>query len=199
MSDSALAISTRCRLATESELTGAVTSSSWISSEARISAARARIARQSMPPQRVARRVAEEDVLGHGQLGEQQQLLEHGGDAGGLRLLRAAEVDLAPVDADRARVRPVDAGDDLDQRRLAGAVLAQQRMDLAGTDVEADVVQRPHAGERLAQALDRQHRRVRTSVFAALACIGPPWSELAAAATGRQCASVPFDAMGAPP
>ena len=43
------------------------------------------------------------------------------------------------VDADRARVRLVDAGQDLDQRALAGAVLADQRVDLAGAQVERHV------------------------------------------------------------
>ena len=45
-----------------------------------------------------------------------------------------------------AGVRSRRAGHDLDQRRFAGAVLAQQRMHLAGFDAEIDVVERPHAG-----------------------------------------------------
>lgn len=36
--------------------------------------------------------------------------------------------------------------------RLAGAVLAHERMDLAGHQLEADVAQRPHAGKVLAYA-----------------------------------------------
>ena len=50
----------------------------------------------------------------------------------------------------------VDAGDDLHQRRLAGAVLAHERMDGAGLEAELDVVQRHHAREFLADTLDRQ-------------------------------------------
>ena len=53
----------------------------------------------------------------------------------------------------------VDAGENLDQRRLAGAVLAEQRMDLAATDVEIDRVERQRAGEALGQAGDREQRR----------------------------------------
>ena len=45
-----------------------------------------------------------------------------------------------------------DAGEDPDQRRLAGAVLAEQRHDLAGGDREARLVERAHAGEGLGQA-----------------------------------------------
>ena len=107
------------------------------------------------------------------------------------------KLDLAAVDPDRARVRPVDAGDDLDQRRLAGAVLAQKRMHLAGMDVEADIVQRPHAGKRLAQAFDRQHRRPGFGTFSALRCIGPPCARASRAGPGRQCRAVPFDAARA--
>ena len=80
----------------------------------------------------VLRRVAEEDVLGDGQLGEEQQLLVDRGDAAVARLARGDRLELGVADADRAAVGRVDAGDDLDQRRLAGAVLAEQRMHLAG-------------------------------------------------------------------
>src|SRR5919204_343233 len=53
-------------------------------------------------------------------------------------------------------VRCAEAREHLDQRRLAGAVLADQRVDLAAVEREVDAVQRPRAGERLAQPADRQ-------------------------------------------
>ena len=59
-------------------------------------------------------------------------LLMDDADAGGDRLARAREMDRLAVEAQGSRVRPVDAGDDLDQRRLAGAVLAEKRVDRAG-------------------------------------------------------------------
>ena len=40
-----------------------------------------------------------------------------------------------------AGIGPVDAEDEVAQRRLAGAVLAEQAMDLAGGDVDRDVGQ----------------------------------------------------------
>jgi hypothetical protein len=46
----------------------------------------------------------------------------------------------------------------LDQRRLAGAILAQQGMHLALAHIERDAAQRPHAGERLDDAVEPQHR-----------------------------------------
>ena len=57
---------------------------------------------------------------------------------------------------DGADVRLVVAGEDLDDGRLAGAVLADEGMDLAGGDLEVDVVERPLSGERLAQPVDAQ-------------------------------------------
>ena len=59
------------------------------------------------------------------------------------------DFDLLAANADRARVRAVDAGEDLHQRRLAGAVLADQRVDLAGPEIEPGVVEGVDARERL--------------------------------------------------
>ena len=81
------------------------------------------------------------------------------------------EVDLAPVDADRAGVLAVDALQDLHQRRLAGAVAAGQRVHLARRDARS----RPRAGPTLlskalldAAHLHRgRHRSRRLAVAAA--------------------------------
>ena len=61
--------------------------------------------------------------------------------------------DFGAVDQDRALVARIDAGDDLAERRLAGAVLAEQRADLAGLDAHRDVVERAHAGKDFDRAL----------------------------------------------
>ena len=52
-------------------------------------------------------------------------------------------------------VRP---GEDLDQGRLAGAVLAEQAVHLTGADVEVDAVERPDAREGLDDAVHLQQR-----------------------------------------
>jgi len=109
--------------------------------------------------------MAEEDVLGHGELGEEQQLLIDGRDAAFGRLARGDGLQLGVADADRAAVGRVDAGDDLDQRRLAGAVLAEQRMHLAGVHVEVDVAQHPDAGEGLRDAAERQRPARRSELY----------------------------------
>ncbi len=95
-----------------------------------------------------ARGVAHEDVLGHGELRVEAQLLVHRGHAGGLGLVGAVEADLLAIDADGAAVRLVHARDDLDERGLAGPVLADEGMDLAGSDREVDVLERADTGER---------------------------------------------------
>ena len=62
-----------------------------------------------------------------------------------LAAIGSGKRDLAAVIADRALVGLDDAGDDLDQRRLAGAVLAEHGVDRALAAGEIDVLQRPHA------------------------------------------------------
>src|SRR5690606_39128864 len=72
------------------------------------------------------------------------QFLVYGGDSGGLGIARAVEwLALLLVHLQRALVRTVHAGDDLDQGRFAGAVLANQRVNLARQHVKA------YTGERL--------------------------------------------------
>ena len=58
----------------------------------------------------------------------------------------------------RARVGRVVGREQLDERRLARAVLAHERVDLTRRDVERDVVQRPRPGEGLREVPDLQHR-----------------------------------------
>ena len=69
------------------------------------------------------------------------------------------------VERDRARVGFVDAGQDLDQRRLAGAVLAEQRVDLAAPHVEIDVVERQRRGEALDEARSSSEQPARRRVL----------------------------------
>ena len=50
---------------------------------------------------------------------------------------------------DFAAIGLVDAGDDLDERRFAGAVFAEQGVDLAGIEGQRDVLQRLRGVEPL--------------------------------------------------
>ena len=110
-----------------------------------------RAARREKPNRRLL--VAEEDVLGDGQALDQVELLVDGGDAE--RPWRPAGGDSGrrlAVPRDPALVGLVDAGEHLDQGRLAGAVLAEQAVHLAGAHVEVDAAEGPDAGEALDDA-----------------------------------------------
>jgi len=78
--------------------------------------------------------------------------MEDGGDSGGLRLQRVLEVHRLTAQLDRARVGAVHAREDLHQRGLAGAVLADERVHLTRAHLDVDAVQHLVAQERLADA-----------------------------------------------
>ena len=54
--------------------------------------------------------------------------------------------DVVTSDRDRAFGQGDDSANDADQRRLAGAVRAQQRKNLATANIEVDALQSPQAG-----------------------------------------------------
>ena len=72
------------------------------------------------------------------------------------RLVDRAQLDRLAVEVDLPRVGLVVAAEDLDQRRLAGAVVAQQAEHLALVERQVDVAQRGHRAEALGHALDAQ-------------------------------------------
>ncbi len=88
-----------------------------------------------------------EDVLGHRKIGGERRLLVDDRDAARCRDPRVVALLRLAADQDLAGVARDLAGQDAHQRRLAGAILAEQRMDLAGLDVEVDGLQGPHPSE----------------------------------------------------
>jgi hypothetical protein len=64
-----------------------------------------------------------------------------------------------PIPRSIASVVPVEAVEDVHQRRLAGAVLAEESVHLAASQVEVDAVVRDHPGEALRDALQLENRR----------------------------------------
>ena len=78
------------------------------------------------------------------------------------RLAAAGEAkrDLAALEEHAALVGRDDAGHDLDQRRFAGAVLAEDGMDAAALDGELGLLQRPHAAIALGDAFHAEERIV---------------------------------------
>src|SRR5699024_2947286 len=94
----------------------------------------------------------------------------HGRDPGGLGVGGAAEPAQVAADPHLALVDRVDAGERLDERRLPGAVLTHEGVDLPGEQAEVDAVERldPREGDRDACHLDNRwcgHRVPLRSVF----------------------------------
>ena len=97
------------------------------------------------PPQR---RGPERDVLQHRHVVGQREVLVHHAHARRERRARLAGRQRPAEDLDAARIRHVVAEEDVHQRGLAGAVLAEERDHLAAAQFEAHAVigrQRPEA------------------------------------------------------
>ena len=118
----------------------------------------------------------EPDVVEHrARLGD-EDLLEDREDAAALRFARRLDRrDELAVELDLPGVRGVDAAEDLDQRRLAAAVLADERVHLAGPQLERGVANGLGRPERLGDVGDAQQcgglavaRRPRGHPFASL-------------------------------
>ncbi len=105
---------------------------------------------QSMMAGASARLITE--ILGAGQRRHQSEVLIDHADAERAGIARIADRHLGAVEQDLAFVGRVEAHDAFDQRRLAGAVLAQKRMHGAGLDVDGDVFERDQRAEDLGHA-----------------------------------------------
>ena len=104
----------------------------------------------------------EADILAHAQMREQRVILEDEADAAMLRLDEAlGRGDILALQQHAARARPLDAGGEPEQRRLAAARLAEQRDDLAGLDGERHLAQRRDRAEALRHAVEGERHRDR--------------------------------------
>ena len=101
--------------------------------------------------------VAEEDVLGHGEVVHQIELLVDRRYPGFRRGLWAGEGDLLALPQHRPRIRAVHTGQHLDQRRLAGTVLSEQAVNLTRPHLELHAVERAYAREGLHNASEAEH------------------------------------------
>jgi hypothetical protein len=118
------------------------------------------------------RRRGEQYVLRHGERPHQLEVLVDHADAMPRRIARPAEAHRVVVDQQLPRLRRVEPGRDVHQRRLAGAVLAEQRVHLAPARGKVGVGQCREAIEGLADA--GEFERVGHGAFCSrVACLIP--------------------------
>ena len=89
--------------------------------------------------------LAEKHVLRHRERRDEAQLLKDGGDPVLRRLVGRAQLQLPAVEDHRPAVFGHDAHQDLDQRALARAVFADERVDLTAAQGKVDLFQDRHA------------------------------------------------------
>jgi len=90
---------------------------------------------------------AEHEVVDHVQVHEQPEVLERPRDAQVRGGRRTHADDVGALEPNRPLLRVVHAVEAVEDRRLAGAVRADDREQLVVVDVERDVLQRGHAAE----------------------------------------------------
>ena len=97
--------------------------------------------------------------LAHGELREQARALERAPEPERRSLVRALPADLLAQELHRTLRRHV-AADRVEQRRLAGTVVADEPDDLTGRGVEVDRVHRGEPAELHRQRARREHGAV---------------------------------------
>src|SRR5699024_5338176 len=112
-------------------------------------------------PEPIGGLVAYSEILGHGHLGDDVQLLMNDGDARSLRLARPVKSHGIPRNEDLPIVGLIDPRDDLHQRGFPCAVLAHERVNLSRVHVETHVLQRLSSAEGLGDHVHAQQGGVR--------------------------------------
>jgi len=102
---------------------------------------------------------AEEEILLHGELGHEGEFLEDGADAELAGLMHRGQIDGLATEPDTPMARPMHARGQRDQGRFASAVLAEQHMHLARTEIEIDAVEGDDPGEMLRDAVEAEQGR----------------------------------------
>ena len=98
------------------------------------------------------------DVLARRHAGEDADELKRACDAGAADLERARADDLLALEVDRSGVGRQLAGDQVEHRRLAGAVRADQAGDAAGRDIEGKIAHGDRPPNAFLKTMDAQHR-----------------------------------------
>jgi hypothetical protein len=100
---------------------------------------------------------AEGDIVEHAEVGKQGEILEHQPDPARLRRHRVAGLgDHLAVDHDAPALQRLEPGDQAQDRGLAATRGADQAMDLAGQDGQADVLDHAPPAIGVAQSAHRE-------------------------------------------
>ena len=102
---------------------------------------------------------ADHDVAADGHAAEEREILEGAADAERRHAMTRLLQELVAVESDAAGFRLIEAAEAIEQRRLAGAVRADEAANLPAPDLEGHFVQRDDAAEADRQLADRQQRR----------------------------------------
>ena len=116
-------------------------------------------AAQEMEATRVPGLDGEPQVLLDREPLEQIGDLERAGDAAGAKAIRREAVDPLAAQQDLAGIRRIQAGDDIEQRGLAGAVRADQRLEPRRHHGQRHVGDRPQPPEALVDGAAFEQRR----------------------------------------
>ncbi len=103
---------------------------------------------------------ADKDVLLHRHLAEEADVLERTGDAEAVDLDRVHAGGIDTVQKDRAAGRLVDLREEVEDRRLAGAVRADDAGNLGRAHCDVEVVDCREAAEVDAEVLDLEDERL---------------------------------------
>jgi hypothetical protein len=112
------------------------------------------------PAQRAQRLAADEDVLRDREVREQRRLLVDHRDPGGARVGRPGQRQRLACQRERPGVRCMHPGQDLDERGLPRAVLADQPVRLARVELDVDLAQGGDRVERLGHTGEGEQRLV---------------------------------------
>ena len=102
--------------------------------------------------------LADHHGLQRGEMREQPDVLEGTSDALERALRRTGIRDRMALKNDPARIGGENAGDQVEERGLAGAVRTDQGVNVAGRDLDRKIVEREKATEALGQPFDRETR-----------------------------------------
>jgi hypothetical protein len=121
----------------------------------------ATVEREPIDAESAARGAAEENIFTDTEFVDQREFLGNNGDAGGLGVADGVEGDWAVVDAEFAFVGAVrmDAGEEFNEGRLAGAVFTAEGVDLARVEIEGDVAEGGDAGEAFGEGASFEEGR----------------------------------------